>query len=91
MSTTLYVIACGVLVYGGFCRLVHTDQTTVLCIRVVFWGLTVAAVSSSAAVLLWGYEPGWPAATLAGAMACVQIVTALLWRDGVPASYRRPK
>lgn len=74
MSTTLYLLACGVLFYGGFCRLVHTDVSTVLCIRAAFWLLTVAAVLSAAAVLLWGYAPGWPAAILAGSMAGVRVL-----------------
>lgn len=91
MSTTLYLLACSALAYGGFCRLVHTDLTTELCIRAVFWLLTVAAVLSAAAVVWWGYAPGWPAALLASSMAAVQTATALLWRDGVPESYRRPE
>ncbi|WP_394787041.1 hypothetical protein [Rhodoferax sp.] len=90
MSTAVYLLACCVLAYGGFCRLVRTDLTTAFCIRVVFWLLTVAAASSSAAVLIWGYVPGWPAAVLAAAMAGVQTATALLWRHGVPVSYKHP-
>lgn len=88
MSTTVYLIACGVLTYGGFCRLVRTDLSTVLCIRCVFWLLTVAAAASSGAVVLFGYAPGWPAALLAATMAAVQTATALLWQDGVPVGYK---
>lgn len=85
----VYLLACGAITYGGFCRLVHADLTTKLCIRVAMWLLTTAAVTNAAAVIVWGYTPGWPAALLAGAIAAVQIATALLWRDGVPHDFRR--
>lgn len=84
MSTWAFIAGCGVLSYTGFCRLVHTDHTTVLCIRAAIWALTVAALSCIAAVLVWGYVPGWPGAALAGAMAAVQMAMSLLWRQGVP-------
>ena len=88
MSTIVYLLACGVITYGGFCRLVHTDLTTELCIRAVFWMLTSAAAANFAAVLVWSYTPGWPAALLASAIAAVQTATALLWRRGVPPPYQ---
>lgn len=88
IATTAYLAASLVLAYTGFCRLVRTDVSTVLCIRVAFWLLTVAASVSVAAVLIWSYQPGWPSALLVACMAAVQMATALLWRDGVPAPYR---
>ena len=90
MSAWLFMIACGVLAYTGFCRLAHTDQTTVLCIRAVIWALTVSAASGIAAVLVWGYAPGWPGASLTCSMAALQVIASRLWHEGVPASYKTP-
>lgn len=89
MSGALYLTACCVLGYSGFCRLVHTSLTTELCIRLAFWAMTTAAICNAATVLLWGYEPGWPAALLVSAMATVQVATSVLWRRGVPDDYKR--
>lgn len=89
MTTALFLVSCAVLAYSGFCRLVHVDLTTMLPIRLAVYLLTVAAVAASAGVLVWGYQPGWPAAGLSTAMAAVQVATAHLWRDGVPPPYRR--
>ena len=88
MSTTVYLISCSILFYCGFCRLVRADLTTLLCIRVVMWALTVAACVCIAAVLVWGYSPGWPSAVLATSFAAVQVATSVLWRHGVPHDYR---
>ena len=88
MSAWAFIAGCGVLSYTGFCRLVHTDHTTVLCIRLVIWALTVSATYCIAAVVVWGYSPGWPSAALACAMAALQVATARLWSDGVPAPYK---
>jgi len=90
INTAVYLLASLALAYTGFCRLVRTDVSTVLCIRVAFWLLTVAASVSSAAVLVWGYQPGWPSAALATSMAVVQVASSLLWRGGVPEPYRLP-
>ena len=86
-SALIFVTSCGVLAYTGFCRLVRTDARTVLHIRAVFWLLTVAAVNGGLAVILWGYQPGWPAAALTVCMAAVQVATSVLWRYGVPDDY----
>ena len=85
---TLWIVSCGVLVYTGFCRLVRTSSRTRLPIRLAIYLLTVAALCCAGATLVWGYQPGWPAALLAAGMAGVQVVTSVLWRDGVPAPYR---
>lgn len=91
MSAWLFLAACGVLAYGGFCRLVRADLTTLFCIRVVMWALTVAAAVCIAAVMVWGYSPGWPSAVLATSFAAVQVATSVLWREGVPRDYRSPE
>jgi len=87
MSTLIFLAACVALVYTGFCRMVRTDTGTVLCIRAVIWLLTVAALVSVAAVLVWGHTASWPDALLAWAMAAVQVATSMLWRTGVPGSF----
>lgn len=88
MITLIYLGACGVLVYTGFCRLVRTDARTVFCIRAVFWLLPAAALLSIGAVLVYGHVPHWTDALLATGMAAVQVATSVLWIDGVPAAYR---
>jgi hypothetical protein len=88
ISTLIFVWSCAVLAYTGFCRLVRTDVRTALHIRAVFWLMTVAAVNAGLSVILWGYQPGWPAAALTGCMAAVQVATSVLWRYGVPAEYQ---
>jgi hypothetical protein len=87
-ATLLFLAACLVLAYTGFCRLVRTDARTVLCIRGVFWLLTAVALVAVAEVVVWGYQPGMPAAMLACAFAAVQVATSILWRQGVPADYQ---
>ena len=88
VAPMVFLAACLVLAYTGFCRLVRTDARTVLCIRSVFWLLTAVALVAVAEVLVWGYQPGWPAALLASAFAAVQVATSILWRDGVPYDYQ---
>jgi len=88
-ASLVYLAACGALVYSGFCRLVHTSDTTLVIVRAVIWLLTAAALAAGGAVLFWSHVPRWPDAALAAAIAAVQVVTAVLWRDGVPASFRR--
>jgi hypothetical protein len=90
MSTTVFCLACALLAYAGFCRLVHMDQATMWPIRLVFWALTVAAMVGFCAVLIWGHRPIWPSAGLAAAMAAVQLATSRSWTSGVPQPYRRP-
>lgn len=90
MSAGLFVLAALVLAYTGFCRLVHTSVTTTTPrVRLSIWLLTVAAVAAVAAVLTAEYQPGWPGAALVAGMAAVQAAGSALWRDGVPAAWRR--
>lgn len=90
MSTYLFIVACGVLTYTGFCRLVHTRLDTLVCVRQAIWGLTVSAMFCIASVLVWGYEPGWPSAVLATCIAALQVVTSVLWKDGQPPPFVQP-
>lgn len=87
--TELFLVFCAALVYGGFCRLVWVDLDTAWLVRVALYLLTVAALLAAAAVLVWGYVPGWPSTALAAAMALVLYATSHAWRDGVPEAYRR--
>lgn len=89
MTTTLFLLCCATLSYTGFCRLVHTDVTTWLPVRLAVWLLTAAALANIMAVLAWGYMPQWPAALMAAAAAAIQIATCTLWLDGVPPQYQR--
>lgn len=88
MSAAVFLAACAVLLYTGFCRLVHTSAATALCARLAIYLLTLSAAGCAAAVLVWAYQPGWPAALLAAAMSSVQLASAGLWRDGVPQAWR---
>ena len=88
MSAVIFLLACATIAYTGFCRLVRVDIGTALAIRLSMWLLTVAAATSATAVLIWGYQAGWPSAWLAVSMALVQVATSRLWRAGVPRAYR---
>ena len=83
--TLIFLAACLTLAYTGFCRLVRTDMR-----RSRRWNecTTAVALVAVAEVLVWGYQPGWPAALLAGTFASVQVATSILWREGVPADYQ---
>jgi membrane protein YdbS with pleckstrin-like domain len=86
----IYLLACAVLVYSGFCRLVHMTTATRLVIRAAIWVLTVVAAVGVAAVLVWGYHPHWVAVAQVVAIAIVQVACSSLWRAGVPDDYQRP-
>jgi glucose-6-phosphate-specific signal transduction histidine kinase len=87
MTVWVFVISCLLLFWAGFCRLTRTDKRTVLAVRLAFYALTVVAAVCVAAVLVWGYMPGWPSALLASAMAAVLMATSRIWREGVPRHY----
>ena len=89
MSTVVFCLACLVLMYTGFCRMVRTDTTTLLAIRAAFWGLTVAAIVAVGGVLFWGQRPDWPEAMLAVAASLVEIATSRGWATGVPRAFKQ--
>jgi hypothetical protein len=86
--TWVFLTACLLLAYAGFCRLTRTDKRTLVEVRIAFYALTVAAILGAAAVLVWGYAPGWPSALLASAMASVLAASSRIWREGVPEPYQ---
>jgi len=83
----IFTFACLMLLYSGFCRLVHTSLTTRLELRLAVYGLTVSALVGLYAALFQAYDPGWPGTLIVAAMVVVQVVTARLWRFGVPAPF----
>ena len=85
----LFVVACSVLAYTGFCRLVHSDLTTRIAVRASIWLLTVVAGGAAAFVIGGLYRPDVVATSLVGAMGIVQVVTSRVWAKGVPASFQR--
>lgn len=88
MTSLVFILACLVLAYTGFCRLVRISSSTRFSVRMSLYLLTVAASTAFVAVVAWGFDPDWPSAMLACAMAFVQMATSRQWRDGVPMSYR---
>lgn len=89
--TSVYIntVLSVLLFWTCFCRLVRTDDSTHAPVRFAFWVLAGAAMASLAAPFAWGYSPGWPALLLLAAMTVVQALTALYWRDGVPAHFQK--
>jgi hypothetical protein len=88
--TALYLCACSIVAYAGFCRLVRVDLRVRAAVRLSFWLLTCSGVLGVAGVLVWGCLPNWPAVSMAVAVAAVQLVASDLWRGGVPSQYIRP-
>jgi len=86
--TTLFTVACAALFFGGFCRLVRMDASTMLDARMAFWAATAAAAAGIFAVAVWGFTPQWPSVAIATSSAAVQAVSSRLWRDGVPAQHQ---
>ena len=88
-SSIIFAAACAAVAWAGWCRLVRVDTSVHWPVRLAFWALTVCALAAAAHALVWGYQPGWPSAALASAMALVLSVTSAAWRGGVPGAYRR--
>lgn len=77
------------LVYSCFCRASFTSKANTR--RDIRWAFTCLGVVSLMCVLgpLWGYAPDGLSVALIGAMAVVQLTTALHWRQGVPEKFRK--
>lgn len=81
-------LACAVLLWTCFCRLVRTDENTKASVRFAFWFLSFAAIVSTASPYLgWG-GLDWPAVLMLSAAALVQVVTARHWRYGPPPAFQ---
>lgn len=84
----IFDFACAALLYSGFCRLVRMDLETRMEIRLAIYSLTVAALAAIYARAFLDYKPEWPSTGLAVTILFVQVVTARLWRRGVPDPYQ---
>lgn len=89
ITSLVFLLACVGIAYGGFCRLAHLDLTARASIRVSVYLVTVASIWAAAAVVLWSYRPGWPAAAIASSTMLLMAATSRAWRDGVPAAFRK--
>lgn len=87
MTTTLYLLACCLLFYSAFCRLVLVHPGTLLRVRLVFIGMAMAAALAIGGVLVWGHVPSLFDLALVLAFAAVLLVSSRRWRLGVPSEY----
>jgi uncharacterized membrane protein len=85
--TALFSLACGLIFWSAFCRLVLVDSGTLLHVRLVFMALGVAAAFAVFSVSFWGYRAVLVDTLLAGAFASVLVVSSARWRGGVPSEY----
>lgn len=85
--SALFVAGCLAIVYAGFCRLVHTSAATRWEVRASIALQTASAAAGAWAVLLRGYEPGWPPVLLVLSTVAVLAATSHAWREGVPRAY----
>lgn len=85
----IFILACGAIAYATFCRLVQMDRhSTQVRARLGFVTLAAAAAYGASSAVFWGYNPGPPGAALASAIAVVQVLASLAWRQGVPSHFR---
>lgn len=77
------------LFYTCFCRLVRTDESTLVLVRAAFMGLGAVSICSVVAPFIWAYRPQLPGLALLLAFTVMQAVTAHHWRHGVPCQFRK--
>lgn len=77
------------LFYTCFCRLVRTDETTLVLVRGAFMALGAVSICSVVAPFIWGYRPQALGLALLAAFTVMQAVTAHHWRHGVPCQFRK--
>lgn len=83
------LISCALL-YSVFCRLVRTDQTTRLDVRISIFVLGLASLIGLGAPI-YGWEPDGVVLVLASSMVLMQWVAARHWTNGVPESFVNSK
>lgn len=93
----IQMMLAAALAYSCFCRLVHTDLTTIREVRLSIWFQGIAAGIVGGAPLLpllhplFRWQPWhtpwtvWCLLLLSAVL--MQLVTAKYWRDGVPLEF----
>lgn len=81
-------LACALLFFTVFCRLIKTTRDTHTAIRLAFWALgTVAALGMVWPLMGWPLQ--WFAPLLTLAIVQVQLVTSHFWSAGTPHQFRK--
>lgn len=90
MNTTIlaWELLCAALLWSVFCRLVRTNTSTLLAVRLSIYQLGIFALCGMAAPM-YGWQPDALIVALIWVCLCMQVVAARHWRYGVPASFQR--
>lgn len=80
-----------VLIYSGFCRIVHTTDATKPHIRAAIIALTLAAGVNLVSPGVWHIVPNLVQLVLLTGITAVQVATKIVWKDGPPKSFLRAK
>lgn len=86
LDIVVWELLCIVLLYSVFCRLVRTDHTTRLSVRLSIFGLGLAALIGIGAPL-YSWRPDLVSLCITAATVGMQLVAARHWRHGVPAPF----
>ncbi len=89
LAIYINTVLSAALFYTCFCRLVRTDETTLVLVRAAFMALGAAAICSVVAPFIWEYRPRFIVLALLAAFTVMQAVTAHHWRQGVPCQFRK--
>lgn len=94
MTNTLswvHELLCAIMFWSVFCRSTKADKRVRLAIRLAFLALGAATCMGMAAPFAWGYVPHPVAIVMLAAFTLVQVVTAVLWTDGPPTPFVKPR
>lgn len=88
MTAKLFVweVLCIALFYSAFCRLVKTEKTTRLDVRIAVFLLGIASLVGLGAPL-YDWTPDIVSLIILGAVVLMQAVTARHWVHGVPHQF----
>jgi hypothetical protein len=84
----LHEIACALLFFTVFCRLVKTTCDTHVAIRIAYWALGSAAALGMAWPFM-GWSMQWFTPLITVAIVLMQSVTARYWAAGLPEQFRK--
>lgn len=90
-SDTLLIVwgvLCMCLLWSVFCRMVRSDSTTKLDVRLALLLVGMAAMAGLAAPA-YGWAPDWVVIGIVAAIVIMQGVMAHHWRDGVPPRFTK--